>query len=545
MMGGASAETFDEHILGIVDNFLQTVVVVDDRAFDGRPERTSEDQETSSRGGRGRAVTGGLKAPSKLDDHDLDPKAVTDAFAEHGLVCSLLSPDADEDVDERVLRAARRADLVVMDWVLHRDEGRKTLDLIEKILVDDEYPHRRRLRTIAVYTGQTGLHEVADRLAATLEGVYRDCPLVRHDDGLAMTKGPVRAAVFAKEHVSDLGPALEPRRVAFSDLPTRLRGEFATLTTGLVTGVALATLAALRDDTHRVLRALGPTLDPGYLGHRSALTDPDDAMSQAVALVASEIRSVVDDNDVGRNVAMPMLSLWLQDAKRNDLKFGELIDGKKRLSLPQVESMLRVGLGTDDGAAEVGEVNYGKKYFKNSVKPQATKVFSSDLEEAIDSDASFAHRMMMRTVYSYPERVLQLGTIVFSSGRYALCVQPLCDSVRLEGATAFPFLALAIVAADGRPNLVVKAHESDGWVYLKLGGKPSELLMVAFQPGNAGSVTAQENDGKHTFTDAAGEKHILVGELKPDFAQKAAFDLASQFGRIAVDEAETFRLSRR
>ena len=42
-----------------------------------------------------------------------------------------------------------------MDWVLNRDEGKKALELIRKVL-DDEAgpPERQRLRTIAVYTGQ-------------------------------------------------------------------------------------------------------------------------------------------------------------------------------------------------------------------------------------------------------------------------------------------------------------------------------------------------------------------------------------------------------
>jgi Response receiver domain len=545
-MSALEAPSFDEHIGNIVESFLQTVVVVDDQALTSREgvEPASEEEQPGEAVGRGRGVRSGLRPPAEPDDHDLDPKAVTDAFAQHGLVCSLLSPDPGEDIDEMFLRAARRADLVLLDWVLHRDEGRKTLKLVEKILEDDEHPARRRLRTIVIYTGQPDLHDVAEKLAQTIDGAYGDCELELHDDGLTMTKGPVRAAVFAKQYVRELGKDLESRRIAIPDLPARLRSEFATLTTGLITAVALASLSALREDTHRVLKTLGPRLDPAYLGHRAALADPEEAEGQVVALVAAEIRSVIEDNHVERNVELPVLSLWLANARQDDLHFGELIDSNKRLSLPQVEAILTRGLGSEEGLEALADAGCSKSYLKK-VKPQATKVFSATVEEAAESDADFAHRMMMRTLYSAQQRILQLGTIVRSDDGYRLCVQPLCDSVRLTGSRRFPFLPLSVVDAGEKADFVVVDEQGAGWIYLRLGGNPSDLLMLSFDPGASPSVIAAVDDDLHSFTDSAGATHRWVGELKPDFAQRAAFELAQQFGRIAVDEAEFFRLSRR
>jgi hypothetical protein len=547
MIASPAPETFEEHILEIVDEFLQTVVVVDDRAIETSSEELAsrEPVEAQPRSGRGRAVTSLTAIPEGGDDHCLDAKAVTDAFAESGLVCSLLSPGLEEEVADKFLMAAKRADLIVLDWVLHKNVGSKTLELVEKVLARDNMPDRRRLRTIVVYTGQKELHDVADRLAKTIDAAYDDCELERDDDQLAMTKGPVRAAVFAKEHVSDLPSDLESRRVAFSELPRRLRGEFAVLTTGLVTGVALAALAALRDDTHRILKVLGPKLDPAYLGHRVALADPEEAGGQTLMLVAAEIRSVIEDNDVGRNVGLAVLELWLDSAKRRQLHFGELIDDKKRLTGPQVKAILSKGLGTKDGVeAAAAATTYSKNYFNDKVKPQATKIFSEDEQAAATSDADFAHRTMMRTVYSYPPRVLQLGTIVHADDKYGLCVQPLCDSVRVPETRNFPFLALEVVDPSGRPDFVVVDHKGPGWVHLRLAGNPRDLYMVAFAP-DSGTVVATTTDDVHSFTDVDSVAHRWIGELKPDFAQRAAFDLAQQFARIAVDEAEIFRLARR
>jgi hypothetical protein len=545
MTTAAAPETFDDHILDIVDAFLQTVVVVDDRAFDDDDQdETSSGHVEGPRPGPGRDVTRELVVPNSQDAHELNAKAVTDAFAEDGLVCSLLSPRRDEDVSEKFLRTAKRADLIVLDWVLHGDVGRKTLKLVEKVLADD-LRDRRRLRTIAVYTGQKELLDVANRLAATIDAAYDDCELERQDDGLAMTKGPVRAAVFAKEHVSELPAELEARRVSFAGLPACLRSEFATLTTGLVTGVALAALGALRHDTHRILKTLSPKLDPAYLGNSAALPDPEEAVGQAVALVAAEVRSVIEDNDVGRNVELPVLRLWLDDAKRKHLRFGELIDPAKRLSRPQVDAILTHGLGTDEGVEAIGAIKHGKNYFKKTVKHEATKVFCDNQDEAAASDADFAHRTMMRTIYSQPARILQLGTIVQSQGVYRLCVQPLCDSVRLTSTQAFPFLRLEIVEPDRGPDFVVIDPDGEGWVHLQLAGNPSDLVMISFAPTQKNAVTAAVAAGMHSFRDSDQVIHRWVGELKPDFSQRAAFDLAQQFARIAVDEAELFRLARR
>jgi hypothetical protein len=262
-------------------------------------------------------------------------------------------------------------------------------------------------------------------------------------------------------------------------------------------------------------------------------------------LVAAEIRSVIEDNDVGRNVALPVLELWLDSAKRRHRNFGELIDEKKRLTGPQVKAILAKGLGTKEGVEAVAAATgYGKNYFKDKVKPRATRIFSEDDQEAADSDADFAHRTMMRTVYSYPPRVLQLGTIVYAQDRYGLCVQPLCDSVRVPETRAFPFLVLEVVAPDGMPDFVVGDHEGPGWVHLRLARNPSDLFMVAFTP-DSGAVVATASGDVHSFTDVDTVAHRWIGELKPDFAQRAAFDLAQQFARIAVDEAEIFRLARR
>lgn len=540
--------TFGEHLLRVVDNFLQTVVVVDDRALSDLVPLIEESgsEPGSSTTGRGRGVESGLQRPQDQpgDEHALDAKKVTDAFARKGLVCGLLSPAPGEEVGVELIKTARRADLVVLDWIMDRDDGRKALALFRRILMSDSVPSCERLRTIAVYTGQHDLRAVALRLKEALATSYPDAELTEHDDGLAMTKGPVRVAVFAKEHVSQLAPELERRRVRFDELPSRLLCEFAALTSGIVTAVALAALAALRDDTHRVLSVLSPKLDTAYLGHRSVLPEPEDAQGQAVALVASELRSVIEDHKVGDLAREAVLLLWLTAFRANKVNFGELIDPDKPITRAHVEEILRVGIGSNDAVARVLGLGSISKSHLMAVKKVATRVFALSLDEAHASDAELANRMMLRTTYSSPPRMLQLGTVVQApDGDFWICVQPLCDCVRLRPEVRpFPFLRLR-VSNQSKFQFVVTDRVGTEQ-FLILTKNPRDLVVARFKPRVGKSIIeARESGGRHQFRDTRQRLYRWVAQLKAEFAQKVAVDLANEFAQVAVDEAELRRLS--
>ena len=548
----AEPETFEDHILKVVDQFLQTVVVVDDRAFNNSsliPEE-SNDQVVPPMGGR--AVKTGLEPPATPDEHSLDAKKVTDAFARSGLICGLLEPMPGAAIDDELLHTARRADLIVIDWVLNRDEGKKALELIQKVLSDEAGPpERQRLRTIAIYTGQDDLQDIASKLRAVIDSVYPGEDLMEHENGLALTKGPVRAAVFAKENAPILPPHLADRRVPFDGLPTRLRREFAALTTGLVTGVALSALAALRDDTHRILKVLNPGLDAAYLGHRSALPVPRDAEDMAVALVSAEVASVIEDHDVGTQVNEEALFLWLDQDDNPPMKFGELagLTGDNRPSIAQIRAMLSQGLGTEEGLMEVQQLGNASKRQLNQVKKQATRVFAQTIQSADDADAELAQCLTLKTTYTRPERTLQLGTIVLApANQYLVCVQPVCDSVRLKAEVrAFPFLTLTLQDSEElRSNFIVPGPQPDEWRRLLLNTNPRDIVIGRFKPKTGDdAIRATVLGHNYVFKDTSHKTYRWVGQLKPEFAQKVAIDLAQEFAQVAVNEAEIMRLSRR
>jgi len=94
-------------------------------------------------------------AEEGADSHDLDAKKITDGFARQGLVCAVLRPDAGEGLAMAGTRAVTRADIIVVDWVLHDDNGSATLGIISSILVADS--DRLRLTHLSQLEGPTGL----------------------------------------------------------------------------------------------------------------------------------------------------------------------------------------------------------------------------------------------------------------------------------------------------------------------------------------------------------------------------------------------------
>jgi hypothetical protein len=225
---------FQQHIDHVVGDFLETALVVDDEAL--RPPRPNASAASRTKRIRDKPhvrVDLSLKEPPEgavetVEEHPLDSNALIDAFADGGIICSVMAPRAGDEIHTRVLRAGSRADLLVLDWELHRDGGKTARDLIKGILDQDVGAGRRRLRVIAVYTGQPDLLQIMRRIATYLE---LEAGAVQ-DGGLTLTKDGFRIVGFCKPLRENLRPEIAARQAEESELPSRLASEFAKLTDG-------------------------------------------------------------------------------------------------------------------------------------------------------------------------------------------------------------------------------------------------------------------------------------------------------------------------
>lgn len=160
-------------------------------------------------------------------------------------------------------------------------------------------------------------------------------------------------------------------------------------------------------------------------------------------------------------------------------------------------------------------------------------------------DERLAWIMSFRTVFNAPPPTLWLGTVVSWASdieeRYLLCLRPRCDSVRLQAETKFLFLPLNLPQKRGQ-QIVVRAGNQ--FKRLAIGWDPEGWILRRFSPSKeAGSVTATKggDDDRFQFTDSCGLRHVWLGELKAEYAQRIAQAFAADVGRVAVDESEWLR----
>lgn len=315
----------------------------------------------------------------------------------------------------------------------------------------------------------------------------------------------------------------------------------------MVPAVALAALTAIRNDAHRILQALDQDLDIAYLGHRVASPYPKEAEEHLVAMLASEIASILDDNDVGAKADLSAIRDWLIRARsstKNPLSCGSALAVSKKLSDQRIEAMLTDGLGLDKLLSTQTEDGLSVTGLKK-IRSQAAHLFTNEPTTAENAANLFGMRMAVRTVYTRPQRVLRLGTIVFRSDQFLLCVQPLCDSVRLDvgEVRSYPFLPLTKTDGEGTRYKFVVRHPKDGHlVRLDLDAKPLNLRMIDFKAPEGRCIDAKKSRGEWAFS-TANRRYVWVADLKPQFAQSVAVELGGQLARVGLTESELTRLS--
>lgn len=550
-----------------VRRFLQTALVVDDQVVTAErraEERTPSQQDavrevagsdplagraTASRDASGQERSdSAAESESTADERpetndgaatdadstnpgDVDVKRLADRFADEGIACGILKPTGEGEAVTRIVRAAARADIVVIDWWINDETGDNALEAIERTVREEE---ERARRLIAVYTTQRQLGRIADRIRERLGVEEHDDP---HDepDELRITVGGTRIVILNKGLVT---PAAEyaANHVPLDELPGRMITEFREHVEGLVPSIALNALAAARENTHRVLQRLCRELDLGYAGHLLRIEHVEDGAGQLIDALADELRAVIEDDEDTRAAAGEEgIGAWL-DAPQRAFRTSRII----------IDDLFAVN--TADPNA-INELKARHKLLKQIGEEQFTELLSSGSDDQLArrSDAEFAMLLSLRHGWRLP--MLQLGTVLLEEGRrmrYWLCVQPVCDSVRLKHSTPFPMLRLEKWEAYERKQQfhIVVPGPVPGEPPLRLwaASTPQDLQNIEVCPTVAATARFQrDEEGALRLTATDGTSLLWLGQLKPAHAQRVAENLGRWMTRVGLDESEWLR----
>lgn len=533
----------------VVEAFLQTVVVVDDLA----------EMPRTDRGPAGAAAPVAITDPgypsstAPTDDKarrdprgvPLNAESVIDGFAEIGSVCAVLKANPTDGFRERTVRAARRADIVILDWRIYESTGEEALGVLREILQDDG--GTERLRLIAIYTGEPNLGTIYERVRDAINEFYPGEEL-REAEVLRMSKGPLHVVVLAKPGAGSAAASeYKTQEVSEDELAERLANEFAEMTGGLIRNAAIAGLAGIRANAHRILAKFEPSLDPGYLGHRLLLHHPPEAADHIEEAIGSEIASVLEDHRPGRWADGDAIESWLAHRDSEGVQLSE------PHGFPGEQGAVRGWRALLDQGFEAPSMPEPGFVSKGALRRRAAEPFAKDAEAAAQSNRRFAALLTLKTRYPGRPPRLTIGSILLAhedgQDRYFLCLQPKCDSVRLLGSSGFPLIPLVSLTdagdvSKGMSLRLVLADQDDQWMHFGIEPKPSELTMRFFTPGDnrPGEVSANEDqDGSFFFEDADRRQYRWIAELKDEHALRIAGEVAAALARPGPNDAEWLR----
>lgn len=571
--------------------FLQTVVVVDDHAYKFPIEIAEEASlagESLEDWAAEESALNQLRAVEE-DPQEFYTERVVEGFAEIGIYCSVLAPAPGErEADRRrVDRLARRADVVILDWVLRpraisleeeSADERTSIDFITDILREDD-KGGGRIRLICIYTGESDAESILSAVSSA--AARSSAPVsVQRRHGRRIDVGASRILVLGKERPR---PVETIESVTSTELPERVVAEFTEfVVTGALREVAVEALSAVRDESHRLLRRFDSELDPALLSHRSVTSAPDTDQF-ARQLVGSELGAIVMAADVTDALSDDRVGALVDAAldHPDDVFAWRTFEASSgSLSLSAAEAAAALKLGVDRNDQIVGTTRkLPPKISRTSLLIRGSQDESRLKSRLIDAKFSMLSALSRDPRFegsgSHSPR-MQLGTIVVTRenippsfrsrephvarhessavgvdthgkrddkalANYWVCLQPLCDSVRLSGLTRFPMLPLKL----GEQQFHYLLLDDDKPVALRHAGmKLSEMSLISFVPEpSETTVRASWSDAGWTFKDSRSAEYLWAGSLRLDKAHKLLHAVANTAGRIGVDEFDFLRLA--
>lgn len=495
----------------------------------------------------------------------IDALAVVNGFAAHGIACATLRPHSPTGDDrERIRTLATRSDIVILDWVLG---PRVTPDGdIEAIAVDpktsrsligdivaDDIARGGRLRLLCVYTGDADLDGIRQQLVDELadRGVDAD----QTGDNWEITAPNLRIVIAPKPR----NPVHAQEAIREPDLPGRLVAVFSAFADGLLRHAALVGIAAVRNNAHRLLLRFPPQLDPAFLSHH-ALVGPSDARDYAVWLIGEELSATAMAAAVETGVPAASVRAAI------DKYLPARVSGRKMLTEPTKRGLTVVETdiarrlfqeGRDPGG--IGNGHCKPANIKGAASVTALLIEGSEETVLASSEASDDSFAVLSCLSRDPRLegseqsapILSLGSILYrtNDSSYFLCMQPLCDSVRLRQETAFPLLPLVKASGGMAWDITVPdPTRADKLQRLSsLGGKLNKLEMVPFAPGASFMVHASMASisglwSRWHFTAIDSVQYAWVGDLRRDQASRCALLLSQTAARVGVSESEYQRV---
>lgn len=576
---------FFETSQSIVKSFLSNVIAIDDKLFFGNaksnkeevasaankdPFAFGEEESGSSEEDSGLGVANISLASSTIRDrlekevHNLDYQDLSLAFAEYGINCSGFIPDVHrfktiEDAAENITLSAKRVDATILDWRMDENFGAEIGSLakasILKILQHDKSQHGR-LRLIVIYTAEPNIAEITENIAQTLQSV--DFSVLTNKNNINFDNADLE---FCQITVIE-------KKTTAKELREEVVSLFTELTIGLLPNATLSTLSELRDKTHHILHTFSRDLDPAYLSHViGLLSSPkvrenaeEVALDYAAELIAEELKSMIQiSHPLKLSLEKNRIIDWLSHINmENDDDFFEIVVGDEsgKVGSSRMKELIEATENEQIDAILQSEPKIISKgqdslsFFERNRIQVNLKNGTIDSHEKLSIIECKRRDGLSLTNLAYAPNI-KLGSIIKDKkGKYYICLQPLCDSVRLSSDASFLFLAVKEVKEPtGKFTHVIQSKTGEN---IRLMARCSTQCIRKFdlkRNKTTRTVKASNQAGSNEYIiqckkeSGSIEELFWVGELKNNVAQAISNQVAASISRIGLDTNEWLRLS--
>ncbi|VFQ46897.1 response regulator receiver domain [Desulfoluna butyratoxydans] len=540
-----SESAFFKYSKEIAEDFLSTVLIVDDQAYFEDPNPVKPKlvvTPTSRKAGSKSKVDKTSPVPTENNQedsvgksHDLDAKKVINSFAQKGILCTVIKPDEEElkCLDRTVIPLCNNADLIILDWELSQKSNSTALSLVKDAMACFTNSSPQQLRLIAIYTGSTDISGIYDSIKDELDKSYQTTPIP--GSGCCCQIGSCRLLVFPKE-ATKTADGVKP--ISFDELAEFLVGEYTKMTKGLLSNTVMRSFSVIRKNSHKILKTFSG-LDYPFLTHRTCLTRPEEAEEHSATLISDEIQSLLEEYNVGSASDMEALRLFVEDQPQGKAyPLDHMAKGKPSLNTDQIVDLLQNGISPN----ERPQPDYlsNKEFSSEKIFNCLTQMYSHP-KNCKNLDFEYAALTTLRSKYSDTLPCLALGTIIqdmSNQDKYWICLQPKCDSVRLSGDVSFPFLPLG---DKGKIHCVVP-DGPDSFVRKKISLKFSMCKTIEFKANaETGYIQAAIRDKEFIFEDVSYKEFKFICELKPEYAQRLSNAFATEISRVATNNSEWLR----
>ncbi len=539
------SDTFNEMSKTIAQDFIQSILFVDDEAYS-----------------------------TEKGDHLFDAKLMCAESVARGFLSTAYAPEHQEDL-KNIVDVGRKADVIVLDWRMditgdsdqeqgddEKDEdvtdfrGAFAISVIKDLINNSECGNAvDQLKLIFIYTGELGLGEICTRLKE--EFVMFD----KLND-YTLSYGGVRISIWLKESVaSSLKhlPENKKRVRSYTELLDEITTEYSIISSGLLSNTCLDALTSLRNNTYKLLANFSPSLDPAFVAHRAMLHRPDDAGDLLKETICGKLNSILTDADISQRVSNNNIHDWIlsrdfvdteitvKKATTDTSAITITIDNTKR-NLWQNEGYVAVLSKEQNGEGDpILKSKEIKRCEREKLKEHACASFTPPNFNPENFNEEFSilthHKRNYLSTTKNPS--LSLGVMIKDGDRYLLCIQQKCDSVRIPDGEQRKFLFLPMKENDQSFDVLFK-NESQVYVHLSTCYKECQALeIIKFDPfEDSGIVQAQKSgDSFYYFTGGSENpiKYQWILDLKEAHAQRIVNNFAAQLSRVGIDESEWLR----